>query len=521
VKSHQETDKALRDTLSLLRATIEATADGILVVDLERRVQIYNQRFLKIWGISEGVATGAAEDLVAYVAPMLADPEEYITGVERLFANPESDFFDELRFADGRVIERSSQPQRMDSQIVGRVCSFRDVTDRRRLERQFVMAQKMEAIGRLAGGIAHDFNNVLTVINNEAALLRDELPDGDVKRESATEILKAGKHAADLTRQLLAYSRQQVLEPHVLDLNDLVTNLEGLLRRLLGSDIELYTVTTGVLGSVRADAGQLEQVVLNLAVNARDAMPKGGKLTIETADVELDPSYTAFHEPVRPGPYVMLSITDTGSGMTSDQQTRIFEPFFTTKEKGKGTGLGLSTVYGIVKQSEGFIWVYSEPGQGTAFKVYFPRVDAAPEPRVVRAPAEDVRGHGETILVAEDDDSVRAVVCATLRRNGYAVLEARNGIEAVGLVDKHGSAIACVLTDMVMPGLSGPDVAASARARQPGVGVLFMSGYADRELILQGRMTAHDAYLEKPFASDALLAKLREILSDEERVGYG
>jgi two-component system cell cycle sensor histidine kinase/response regulator CckA len=514
VTSLREKERELRDALSLLRATLEATADGILVVDLERRLRTFNQRFLTMWGIPpEVAATEAAEDLVAYVAPMLADPDEYMAGVERLFANPEYSFVDELLFADGRIFERASQPQLMGNQIIGRVCSFRDVTDRRRLERQFMLSQKLEAIGRLAGGIAHDFNNILTVINNEAALLKDDLSPKDPRHESAAEILKAGKRAADLTRQLLAYSRQQVLEPHVLDLNDLLSNIEGMVRRLLRSDIELHTVSADGLGAVRADPGQLEQVVMNLAVNARDAMPDGGKLTIETANVELDAGYAMSREPVRPGPYVVLSISDTGSGMTREQQVRIFEPFYTTKEKGKGTGLGLSTVYGIVKQSEGYIWVYSEPGQGSTFKIYLPRVDAAPEARAIPPVPEPIKSQGETVLVAEDDEAVRNVICAALKRNGYVVLEARNGTEAVALLRKHADRIDCLLTDMIMPGMSGAELAAAARELAPTVRVLFMSGYADRDLISKGKMAAHEVYLEKPFASDTLLAKLRYVLS--------
>jgi two-component system cell cycle sensor histidine kinase/response regulator CckA len=514
VTSIPEKDRELRDTLSLLRTTLEATADGILVVDLERRVRTFNQRFLAMWGIPpELAASEQAADLVTYGAPLLADPEEYIAGVERLFGNPEYSFVDDLLFADGRVFERSSQPQLMDSQIIGRVCSFRDVTDRRRLERQLMLAQKLEAIGRLAGGIAHDFNNILTVINNEAALLKSDLPPEDARHESASEILKAGKRAADLTRQLLAYSRQQVLEPHVLDLNDLLSNLEGMIRRLLRSDIELHTVTAHGLGAVRADSGQVEQVVMNLAVNARDAMPEGGKLTIETANVELDAGYAMSHVPVRAGSYVVLSISDTGSGMTRDQQAKIFEPFYTTKEKGKGTGLGLSTVYGIVKQSEGYIWVYSEPSEGSTFKIYLPRVDAVPEPRTSHPLSEDIGSRGETVLIAEDDDAVRNVVRAALTRNGYVVLEARNGTEAIAVFRNDPHRIDCLLTDMIMPGMSGPDLAAAARELAPRVKVLFMSGYADRDLISKGRMAAHEVYLEKPFASETLLAKLRYVLA--------
>jgi len=382
----------------------------------------------------------------------------------------------------------------------------------RQSEERLRQGQKMEAVGRLAGGVAHDFNNLLTVITSYSDLLLEDLALDDPKRDDVGEIRKAAEGAAALTRQLLAFSRQQVLEPKVLDLKAIVTGTEKLLRRLIGEDVQLTTALAPDLGAVKADPVQLEQIIINLAVNARDAMPTGGRLTIEAANVEMDEVYVRSHAPARPGHYVMLAMSDTGIGMDEQTKARIFEPFFTTKERGKGTGLGLATVYGIVKQAGGFIWVYSEPGRGTSFKVYLPRVDEPVEPAVARtATAEPGRGT-ETVLVVEDAASVRMVTRQVLERYGYAVLEAPNGDTALRLAAKHHGPIHLLLTDVVMPGLSGRQLAEQLAQLRPDMKVLYVSGYGDSAVVHHGILAAGVAYLQKPFTPESLARRVRDAL---------
>ncbi len=386
----------------------------------------------------------------------------------------------------------------------------RDVTEQRRLEGQLLQAQKMEAVGRLAGGVAHDFNNLLTVILSYSDLLLEDLPPEIPDRADVAEIRKAAVAASSLTRQLLAFSRQQVLEPRVLDVNTVVASTEKLLTRLLGEDVSLTTTLAAALGAVKVDPGQLEQIIMNLAVNARDAMPRGGRLSIETANVEMDESYVRGHPLARPGHYVMLAVSDTGIGMDAATQARIFEPFFTTKEAGKGTGLGLATVYGIVRQSSGFIWVYSEPGHGTSFKIYLPRVDEPVSP--AGAPAPQVVGGSETVLVVEDVAAVRAVTRQMLERQGYCVLEAANGATALSLARQHQSAIHLLVTDVVMPEVSGRELADQLVQLRPDMKVLFMSGYTDDAVVRHGILQEGIAYLQKPFTPDTLARKVRAVL---------
>jgi len=407
---------------------------------------------------------------------------------------------------------RASPVQDATGRTVRLVGILEDITELKRTEERFLQAQRMEAVGRLAGGIAHDFNNLLTAILGTAELLLEDLPATDPRRVDVEEIRKAGSRAADLTRQLLAFSRSQVLEPKVLDPNVMVADMDKLLRRLIGEDVELRTILAPDVGAVRADPGQLEQVIVNLAVNARDAMPKGGKLTIETANAELDASYVRQHEPVRPGAYVMLAVSDTGVGMDAATKARIFEPFFTTKEKGKGTGLGLATVYGIVKQSGGYIWAYSEPGQGATFKVYFPRVDepAAAPARPPRRPAH-LRGT-ETILLVEDDELVRHSTRRMLEAHGYRLLVAASGAEALKLVEAHVEPIHLVVTDVVMPGMSGREVVDRLRARRPDLKTLYLSGYTDEAIVHHGIIEPGIPFLQKPFTLEALGRKVREVL---------
>ena len=386
-----------------------------------------------------------------------------------------------------------------------------DVTEGRKLEDQLRQAQKMEAVGRLAGSVAHDFNNLLSVILSSSEMLLDDLKPMDPVRPDVESIKKAGERAAALTRQLLAFSRQQVLAPRVLDLNVVVQECEKMLKRLLGEDIELLSRYARDLAKIRADPGQIDQVIMNLAINARDAMPDGGKLSIETKDVVLDESYETEHFGVRPGPYVMLAVSDNGVGMDRETQARIFEPFFTTKEVGKGTGLGLSTVFGIVKQSGGSIWVYSEPGKGTTFKVYFPKatgedVDSLPAPKPVTLEGK------ETILLVEDQDDVRRVALQILRRYGYHVIEARNAGEALLTCEQHPRTIHLLLTDVVMPQLGGRKLAERLLKLRPDMRVLFMSGYTEHAVVEHGVLESGTAYLQKPLVPEALGRRVREVL---------
>jgi len=396
----------------------------------------------------------------------------------------------------------------------------RDVTEQRRLQAQLMQAQKMEAVGRLAGGVAHDFNNLLTVIISYSDLLLEDLGRDDPKREDVAAVRKAAEGAAALTHQLLAFSRQQVLQPKVLDVNASVASTEKLLRRLIGEDIQLVAKLGSGLGSVKADPGQIEQVIMNLAVNARDAMPAGGQLTIETANVEMDEAYVRGHPLAQPGRYVMLAVSDTGTGMDEQTKAHIFEPFFTTKELGKGTGLGLATVYGIVKQSGGFIWLYSEPGHGTSFKIYMPRVDESAERATPAAAAPLPRGT-ETILVVEDAPAVRAVTRQVLERQGYTVLEAPNGGAALVLATKHHGPIHLLLTDVVMPGVNGRQLAEQLARPRPDMMVLFTSGYTDDSVVRHGVLESGIAYLQKPFTPDGVARKVREVLDSSRDSGRG
>jgi two-component system cell cycle sensor histidine kinase/response regulator CckA len=401
-------------------------------------------------------------------------------------------------------------------EIAGQECIIailRDITERKFLEKQLRQTQKMEAVGQLSGGIAHDFNNLLGVIIGYSEILEQRLPQNDPLRKECGQIKKAGESAASLTRQLLAFSRQQVLEPKILDLNDIVRHVETMLRRLIGEDIDLKATLGPALGCIKADQSQIEQVIMNLAVNARDAMPQGGKLMIETARVDLDEEYARLHPPQKPGPYVLLAVADTGIGMDAETQSRIFEPFFTTKELGKGTGLGLSTVYGIVRQSGGHIWVYSEPGQGTTFKIYLPRIGQSVRREKPAIGLTDSLRGTETILLVEDEDALRELTRTLLEGDGYTVLAAERPEKAIEIAVRHSGPIHLMLTDMVMPGMNGRVLAANLAAIRPALKVVYMSGYTG--FTHPGLADSGVPLLAKPFTRDGLLRKLHEVLEPE------
>jgi two-component system, cell cycle sensor histidine kinase and response regulator CckA len=442
-------------------------------------------------------------------------PEEYpltrsvMTGEE--VSNEEIEYL----CGDGvrRIINSDAGPIRdRKGKVVAGLVIFDDVTERKRLEQQLRQSQRMEAVGRLAGGIAHDFNNLLTVIVGQSEVMLEGFGPNDPLREPVQQIDASAQRAAELTKQLLAFSRKQVRQPKVLDLSAIVADLGKMLRRLIGEDVELITRLNSSLGRVKADPGQIEQIILNLAINARDAMPSGGRLTIETNNASLDDQYANQHTDVRPGPYVMLAVSDTGIGMDKETQSRIFEPFFTTKEQGKGTGLGLATVYGIVKQSEGHIWVYSEPGRGTTFKVYLPRVEAPAEIRPRSLDRSDTAIGSETVLVVEDDDAVRRLVRQVMSSAGYTVMECKDADQALSMSSSYSGTIHLMITDVIMPGASGRELAQKITALRTGIRVLFMSGYTDNAIVHHGVLDEDVAFIEKPFTPAKLLRKAREVL---------
>jgi signal transduction histidine kinase len=387
-----------------------------------------------------------------------------------------------------------------------------DCTRRKQLEEELRQAQKMEAVGMLAGGIAHDFNNLLTIINGYSQMLLGTLPENDENRSSVEQIMKAGERAAELTRQLLTFSRRQVVRPKVLDLNVVAAGAAVMLRRLIGEHIELRIVAGPDLGKVHADPGQLEQVIMNLAVNSRDAMPNGGSLILETQNMHLEETYVGTHTTLKPGRYVMLAVTDTGTGMDAQTRSHLFEPFFTTKVQGRGTGLGLSTVYGIVKQSGGDIVVYSEPAQGTCVKIYFPAVNEEATEDVAESQPERASSGSETILLVEDEEAVRKLVRRTLEKQGYRLLVAASGDEALDIVEHHKGLIQLLITDVIMPQMGGRELAERLKSLRPDIQILFISGYTESTVVRTGNLAKEEGFLQKPFTPITLTRRVRELL---------
>jgi PAS domain S-box-containing protein len=496
-----------------LTTAIEQSAEAVVITDIKGTIQYVNPAFSQITGYSR-------EEVLGQNVRILKSGEQDASFYQGLWGTilKGQIWHGELvnRRKDGSLYtqEMNIAPVRNErGEITHFIATQQDVTARKGLELQLWQAQKMEAVGRLAGGVAHDFNNLLTIINGYSQLIVEGLEPNSTLKPLATEVQKAGERAAGLTRQLLAFSRRQVLAPEILDLNVVITNIEKMLRRLLGEDIEFRTLCDPALWHVRADRGQVEQILMNLVVNARDAMPQGGRLTIETSNAQLDAAYPRSHAHVIPGHYALLLISDTGIGMDSVTQARIFEPFFSTKEHGKGTGLGLATVYGIVKQSGGYIWVYSEPGRGTTFKVYFPRVEGEAEPRRPTPAQAESRPCTETILVVEDEPAVREFAARVLQSNGYKVLVASNPEEAVGVSDQYKETIHLLLTDVVMPMLSGRQLVDHLAFSRPEMKVLYMSGYSDDTIVHRGVTREGAAFLEKPFTPKGLLRRVREVLA--------
>jgi len=509
---HERAERALRDANEHLAAVIQSSPLAIYTLDPTSTVRTWNRAAEALYG-------WPAEEVIGRPLPTVAqDMEDHLRMRDRALRGEAVRGVEVTRRRkDGASINISLSVAPLHDaagRVTGILSIAADLTEMRQLEVQYRQAQKMEAVGRLAGGIAHDFNNLLTAIIGTTSLVLEDMGLESRARLDIQEIEKAAKRAAGLTRQLLIFSRQQVLEPRALDLNALVGNLEKMLHRLIGEDIELRTKPGAPLGAVRADPGQLEQAIVNLVVNARDAMPQGGRLTIETADVEFDRSYVAAHVPFQPGPYVLLAISDTGVGMDGATKARLFEPFFTTKEPGRGTGLGLATVYGIVKQSGGYVWAYSELGHGTTFKIYLPRVAETPErPESATGTPTPVRG-SETVLVVEDQEEVRKLTQRVLEGRGYAVLAARNGAEALEIVARHPTRIHLMITDVVMPGMNGRELAELACARRSDLKVLYVSGYTGEAVLQHRLLEAGVAFLQKPFTPDALARKTREVLDN-------
>jgi two-component system cell cycle sensor histidine kinase/response regulator CckA len=634
ITERKQAEEEREHSVSLLRAALESTADGILVVDGQGKIVTFNEQFTQLWRIPESVlASRSDQQALAFVLDQLKHPEQFLAKVRELYARPEADSFEVLEFKDGRIFERSSRPQRIEGRPVGRVWSFRDVTGRKQkeaelnrlmtaieqtpesvvitdtegrilyvnpafeqvtgytraeaigqnprvlksdkqdsafyrelwakisagevwrgrfinkkkngilypedaviapvrneknavthyiaikrdvtheleLEDQNRQTQKIDSIGRLAGGVAHDFNNILTTILGNAELALMQLPTDAPLRSNLESIQEGAERGANLTRQLLAFARRQVIEPRLVKLNELIVNLNKMLQRLIGEDIKLMTQGAPDLAPIKADPGQIEQVLLNLAVNARDAMPDGGTLTIYTANVTLDKDYATRHL-ITPGDYVMVRVTDTGVGMTDEVKRHIFEPFFTTKIQGKGTGLGLATCFGIIQQSNGHIHCDSQAGKGTEFRIYLPPVreeeDVAARPEV---PAQLPQGT-ETVLLAEDEPSLRQLMGRVLRMQGYTILEAADGNEALAMAQANGPKIQLLVTDVIMPGLSGKMLAEWLTQVNPRVKILFISGYINNAAV-RGAMTKPGTlFLQKPFNPQDLAKKVRQAL---------
>jgi len=515
ITERKEAAESLRLSETGFRSMIEDAPYGIYRASINGKLLSANPALQKILGYEK------LDELLGASLPrdIFRSPSDF-SGLKELLENA-SEFKDvelELKRRDGAPITVRCTGKKVKAEYQGEPCFdvfAEDVTERRILERQLRMAGKMEAVGRLSGGIAHDFNNLLGVIIGYSQVLKRKLSSDVQMLECAEEIEKAGQRAASLTRQLLAFSRQQILTPSILQLNDLVLDMVKMLPRLLGEDITVSTSLSSDLGMVKADQSQIEQVIMNLAVNARDAMPEGGALRIETANAELDQAYSWQHAGAKPGHYVMLAVIDSGTGIDAETLTHVFEPFFTTKEVGKGTGLGLATVYGVVKQSGGYIWVDSKPGEGASFQIFLPRFTEPATETASTTPSVETMGGTETILLVEDSEPLRKLTQSFLQSHGFQVLSAQDGEEALRLEAQHSGKIDLLLTDVVMPGMNGRVLADKLLPKQPGMRVLYISGYTDSFVARHGVLELGMVLLHKPYTEEVLISKVREVLSPE------
>ncbi len=521
ITDRKRAEEEFRRSQQKLRIHLEHTPLAVVEWDLDFRVAAWNPSAESIFGYSREEALGKHGSFI--VPPHF---HQYVDQIWQGLVNQTGGIrnTNDNLTKDGRTIscEWYNTPLVDESgRVLGVASLAQDVTERVALEERLRQSQKMEAVGRLAGGVAHDFNNLLTVILGYSQILAEGAPAGSRLADSTAQIKSAADRASGITRQLLAFSRKSVLSPRVINLNDSILNLDSLLRRLIGEDIEVMTIPANDLGSVKADPGQIEQIIMNLALNSRDAMPRGGKLTLETANVELDAAYAREHQPAEPGRYVMLAVSDTGHGMTPETQARIFEPFYTTKEVGKGTGLGLSMVYGIVKQSGGYIWVYSEPDRGTTFKIYLPRVDQPVEAKSAEDRPKSMQRGSETILLVEDEPQLRQLSSSVLAHCGYKVLTASGPEEGLAICKENHRDIRLLVTDVVMPKMNGRQLAEQILQLSPNVKVLYISGYTSNAIVHYGVLDPGLWFLPKPFTLSALIAKVREVLDSPASARQG
>ena len=530
ITERKRAEEVLQESEEKLTQAIQGNSIPTFLIDSNHIITHWNNACESLTGFTEAEMVGARKQWLAFYSterPVLADLvmdgaaeeeiEVYYEGKHRKSLLVEGayegdDFFPNLGEKGSWLFFAAAPLRDQGGNIIGAIQTFQDITERMKTEEQLRQSQKMEAVGTLAGGVAHDFNNILTTIIGNAGLALTEIGRDGALREEIEEIEAAGERAASLTRQLLAFSRKQISRPEVMNFNELLTDVEKMLGRLIGEDVEFLTILEPALWQVMADPGQMEQVIMNLVVNARDAMPMGGKLIVETANADLGRDYFREHGlKVDTGPYVVLTVSDTGIGMDKNTQENIYDPFFTTKKT--GTGLGLSTVYGIVKQSKGYIWVYSEPGQGAVFKIYLPRSQDDAEPKEEGISVDDVRG-SETVLIVEDDGPLRALAQKTLQRKGYRVLTAENGEDALRISKGHENPIDLMLTDVVMPKMGGKETAEQLQPLYPQMKVIYMSGYTDDAIVRHGVLAPGLNFIEKPFSPEALARKVREVLDD-------
>ncbi len=515
VAEHLRAEEELRGKTAFFEAQVNSSIDGILVVSPEGKKTLQNQRVSDLFKIPPAIADGNDDATqVRWVTNMTKNPEQFVEKIVHLYSHPNEISRDEIELKDGTVLDRYSSPVvGKDGKYYGRIWTFRDVTGRRRIEARLFQSQKMETVGKLAGGIAHEFNSIMTAIIGHSELLLIDLPPESPLCKNARQIRQAADRAAALTRQLLAYGRKQILQPVSFDLNLVLADMEGTLQHLMGRDVDVRIVPAAGLKAVNMDPGQMEQVIVNIAMNAAAVMPDGGKFTLETANATLDQEYVSHFSDLKAGDYVMLAMTDTGPGISPEVKKHIFEPFFTTKGVGQGSGLGLATCYGILKQSGGHINVYSELSRGATFKIYLPQVEAPAKIPVPRIDTPDLPRGTETILLVEDDPALREMAATLLTRLGYTVLTAANGVEALSLKHQSGAGhVDLLFTDVVMPHMSGKELSDRVRVLYPHTRILFTSAYTEHSIVHQGVLNPGVALLQKPFTPSALARKVREVL---------